>query len=108
MAISEISVRDLVGDTSALIDVREPDEYAAGHIPGAVNIPLSELPSRVNDCLVSSVVRVVCQSGGRSMRACEFLSQQAESEGATFVNVAGGTKAWIAEGFEVALGESPL
>lgn len=90
-----------------LIDVREVDEYVAGHVPGAVNVPLSELQDRVDDCMLGPVVHVVCASGGRSLRACEFLSNVPQAEGRSFVNVAGGTNAWIMAGHEVVTGESP-
>lgn len=57
-----------------IIDVREPEEFAQGRIPGAKNIPLGQLPDRYReiDPLRESVM--VCRSGGRSSRACEFLS----------------------------------
>lgn len=107
MSISEIDVHDLTDGVDALVDVREVDEYVAGHIPGAVNVPLSELTERVGECLLGPVVHVVCGSGARSQRACEFLSQQPGAEGMAFVNIAGGTRGWISHGREVVTGESP-
>lgn len=107
MAIGEISPQDLSAGFALLIDVREPDEYRVGHVPGAINVPLSELPDRVADCTSAATVHLVCQSGGRSLRACEFLSAQPGASGTTFVNVSGGTKGWIALGHEVVTGDSP-
>lgn len=107
MSISEITAGALPDDVEALIDVREPDEYAEGHIPGAVNIPLSGLVGRESECVRGPVVHVVCASGGRSQRACEHLSQYAGAGGTVFVNVAGGTRGWMSEGREVVTGESP-
>lgn len=100
-------MEEVASSDPVIVDVRERDEYADGHIPGAVNVPLSELESRIAECLLAPVVHVVCASGGRSMRACEFLSQSSAATGHTFVNIAGGTKAWIREGHEVAFGDSP-
>lgn len=83
-----------------LIDVRTPAEYAAGHVPGAVNVPLGFAPT--DPALAgldrSAPVYVICQSGGRSSRA----SDQLASAGFHAVNVEGGTSAWIAAGHEVA------
>ena len=107
MAISEIEISELIGNGAPIVDVRERDEYAAGHVPGAVNVPLSEIADRARDACLGPVVHVICQAGGRSMRACEFLEGRSETSGVTFVNVAGGTGAWIASGFEVVVGDSP-
>lgn len=108
MAYKELSVRDLaaLGEV-VLVDVREADEYASGHVPGAVNIPLSSVPERVGEFNGSQTVYVICQSGGRSARACEFLSGQAELASVEFVNIAGGTGGWILEGNDVVLGSQP-
>jgi rhodanese-related sulfurtransferase len=84
-----------------VIDVREPDEYQNGHVPGATLIPLSTVPDRLGD--VPPDVLVICQSGGRSLRAAEFLN----ANGVAATNVAGGTKAWIESGRPVAEGDEP-
>ncbi len=76
-----------------LIDVREPDEYAGGHIPGAENIPLGELPQRLPD--PSERVIVVCASGGRSARAAQLLTDLGVRD---VSNVLGGTLAYAREG----------
>jgi rhodanese-related sulfurtransferase len=52
-------------------------------------------------------IYVVCQLGGRSARACEFLSNLPEFDGSHFINVVGGTAAWIIEGNEVITGDRP-
>lgn len=80
-----------------LIDVRERDEYAAGHVPGAVNLPLSELGDRLGE-LPSEAFDVICQAGGRSARAVQAL----EARGYDATNVDGGTGEWIAQGRPVA------
>jgi rhodanese-related sulfurtransferase len=108
MSISEISVSDLAHHPAPIVvDVREIDEYQAGHVPGAINIPLSALVGRENECAVSGNVYVICQAGGRSMRACEHLSQLDQLSDVTFINVAGGTGAWILEGHKVVTGDQP-
>jgi rhodanese-related sulfurtransferase len=53
------------------------------------------------------IVYVVCQLGGRSARACEFLSNIPDYDNVQFVNVVGGTAAWIIEGNEVVTGDQP-
>ena len=91
-----------------LIDVREVDEYVSGHVPGAINIPLSELVGRESECGLGVTVYVICQAGGRSARACEHLSQRLNLQGVSFVNVLGGTGAWIAEDKKVVVGVDPV
>lgn len=100
--IPTVSVSDLPKDGLALLDVREDDEWAAGHAPGAKHIPLGELPDRVAELPDDMPVYVVCRSGGRSARAAAWLN----ATGWDAVNVAGGMKSWHAEGRNV-VGEQP-
>ena len=107
MSISEISISELAGLVEpTIIDVREVDEYISGHVPGAINIALSELVGREDECGLGPIVYVICQSGGRSLRACGHLSTIPSLEESTFINVAGGTGMWIVEGHEVAAGDT--
>lgn len=107
MPFSEILVSELDPDSlEFLLDVREVDEYVSGHVPGAVNLPLSSLVDNTDSIPTSGTVHVVCQAGGRSARACEFLSQLPAFANVSFVNVAGGTGGWIIEGGEVVSGAS--
>jgi rhodanese-related sulfurtransferase len=104
--IAEIHVNDLaplLAQGVVLVDVRMPDEYAEAHVPGAQLIPLPELPERHQDIPAADVVYVVCRSGARSLRACEFLV----ANGRTAVNVAGGTLAWLEEGHDAVSGDQP-
>ena len=106
MQVQEISVAELADrlDASAVVvDVRQPDEYLGGHVPGAVLIPLNDVPERFGELPTDREVLVVCRSGGRSYVASEFLV----ANGVRAVNVAGGTLAWIESGREVVEGESP-
>lgn len=57
-----------------IIDVREPGEYTSGHLPGAVNIPLGQLPNRTDE--VKEPVVLVCASGNRSGQAAQYLAEQ--------------------------------
>lgn len=108
MSISEVSIHELASlEGPILFDVREVDEYVSGHVPGAVNIPLSQVQDRATEFGRGTTVYVICQAGGRSMRACDYLAQLPELSGTTFVNVQGGTGAWIIEGHEVIAGDSP-
>ena len=77
----------------AVLDVREDDEWAAGHIEGATHIPLQELPARLGD-LPEGQTLVVCKVGGRSAQAVSYLAQQ----GFEVVNLAGGMLDWAAAG----------
>ncbi|MCU1542634.1 MAG: sulfurtransferase [Microbacteriaceae bacterium] len=97
--MNQITVSQLAAlDQATIIDVRESYEFAAGHVPGAVNMPLSELADRVGDVATSGAVHVICQSGGRSAQATGFLTEQ----GINAVDIAGGTSAWIAGGHPIA------
>ena len=74
-----------------LIDVREPYEFASGHVKGAMNIPLGTLPSKLGGLDPAAETYVICQSGHRSASAVRRLA------GAGFarpINVKGGTSAW--------------
>ncbi len=87
-----------------LIDVREPDEYTSGHVPGAISIPLGTLTDHLDQLDASGPTYMICGSGGRSRRAAELAEAQT---GLPTVNVDGGTKGWIASGRETVAGESP-
>lgn len=106
MSVHEVNVAELEAVLQAgarLVDVRETDEYTAGHVPGAVHVALGTVPDRLDAFSGAEPVYVVCRSGARSMRACEFLAQQ----GITAVNVAGGTLDWVAGGRAVVTGVEP-
>jgi rhodanese-related sulfurtransferase len=79
-----------------LVDVREGDEWAAGHAPGAVHVPLGEV-SNAASRFDGQQVLTVCRSGGRSAKAAEIL----EGVGVDVRNVAGGMPAWAEAGLPV-------
>lgn len=85
------------------LDVREVDEFAAGHVAGAVNVPLSELPQRAGE-LPAGEVHVLCRSGVRATKAAAWLDEN----GFDAVVVEGGSIAWAGAGRPlVAEGEQP-
>ncbi|MEG0268370.1 MAG: rhodanese-like domain-containing protein [Carnobacterium sp.] len=73
-----------------LVDVRELDEWNNGHVEGAIHVPLSEFPAAINQLKKDKEYFVMCHSGGRSSKACQYLAQ----EGFTVTNVMGGISAW--------------
>lgn len=73
-----------------IIDVREANEFTAGHIPKAINIPLSGLTQEHDKLEENKEYHVICLSGRRLLRACDFLG----SKGIDVVNVEGGMSAW--------------
>ncbi|MPZ66600.1 MAG: rhodanese-like domain-containing protein [Pseudonocardiaceae bacterium] len=86
---------DQVPDDAVLLDVREDDEWAAGHAPQAVHVPMNDVPARLDQ--ISSAagderLHVICRSGGRSAQVTAYLAQA----GWKAVNVDGGMKAWAA------------
>ena len=106
MTIKEVQVTELEAAMQAgarVVDVRETNEYVDGHVPGAVHVALGTVPDEIEAFRSDGPVYVVCRSGARSMRACEFLTQQ----GVDVVNVAGGTLDWIASGRGVVTGANP-
>ena len=87
-------------DGAVVLDVRNPDEYVAGHVAGAKLIPLGELGARQDEIPEGDPIYVICAVGGRSLKAAEAMAQA----GYNVVNVAGGTKAWIEQGRPVVTG----
>ena len=92
-----------LGDGAVLVDVREDDEYAEGHVPGALHVPLATVPARVDELPTDAPFFVVCAMGGRSARAVQFLRER----GLDATNVAGGTNAWVDSGRGVVTGTDP-
>ena len=76
---------------AVLLDVREPSEWNAGHVPGAEHIPLGELAARVDELPADAEILVICRSGNRSQQGRDILVA-AGLEQVTSVN--GGVRAW--------------
>lgn len=98
-ALLEVSVAEadrLRAGGHRILDVREDDEFAAGHISGAVHVPLMQLPARAVELDRDSDWLAVCRVGGRSLQATAYLSRL----GLRVANVAGGMEAWAGAGLE--------
>ncbi|BFU47932.1 rhodanese-like domain-containing protein [Krasilnikovia sp. MM14-A1004] len=78
-----------------LIDVREPDEWAAGHAPDAHHVPMMEIPARMAEIPMDADVVVVCRSGGRSGQVVSYLSGNGWDN---VRNLVGGMQSWAAVG----------
>lgn len=109
MAIPKITVEELAAAVAradervALVDVREPDEWADGHVRDARLVPLGSIPDHLDAFGTDGATDptyVICKSGGRSLHACEF----AAAHGKNVVNVIGGMMAWTAAGHDVTVG----
>lgn len=106
MDVPEIDIAELArlrAEGAPVIDVREPDEYTAAHVPGATLIPLATVPDHVDQVPADGTVYVICAKGARSLTAAEFYRAQ----GIDAVNVAGGTTAWVDAGRPVSTGMDP-
>jgi len=102
--VPQIGAEDGAGRVEAgalLLDVREPDEWLAGHAPAAIHIRLAEVSERMGDLPAGSEVVVICRSGVRSDRAAAFL----RANGFEAANLAGGMRAWAAAGLDVVTDE---
>ncbi len=95
--VPTVEVADLK-DGDFLLDVRENDEWQAGHAEGALHIPISEFVARYGELTQAAPqdgrVNVICRSGGRSAQVTNYLVQQ----GIDAVNVDGGMQVWEAAG----------
>ncbi|MCB9758752.1 MAG: rhodanese-like domain-containing protein [Alphaproteobacteria bacterium] len=98
-AAAEITVAQLAAAEPRpfVLDVRTPGEFADGHVPGAVNIPVGDLEGRLSelDAQKDASFAVICASGRRSAKATELLHANGW---AGAMNVPGGTSAWIEAG----------
>ncbi len=91
----DISAADLAQmlesqEPPAVVDVREAWEYRLGHVPGAVLVPLGQLPRNVDKLNPSRPTVIICEHGNRSQMAANYLAQR----GFDVFNVVGGTEAW--------------
>lgn len=91
MSGSENVSIDAISEDSTVLDVREDYEWEAGHIEGALHIPVDQIPSRLDDLDPDEDLHVICRTGGRSFRVTQWLI----ANGYSAVNVSGGMDAWI-------------
>lgn len=100
MTIEEVSATDANAAIEAgafLLDVRNDDEWQAGHAPNATYITLAEVDARRDEIPQGTPVIAVCRAGGRSLRAAEILA----AHGFAVRNLTGGMQAWAASGLPV-------
>jgi len=98
-ALDTLGATRFINDSHPIVlDVREPAEFAAGHLPNAKNIPASELDKRVGDLPSGKPVLVCCASGARSGRALGLLRKAGHEQ---VFNLAGGVSAWRQAGLPI-------
>ena len=102
--VPSVLVTEVLAD-AVLLDVREDHEWAAGHAPGALHVPLGDLPARLGELPADEELHVLCRAGGRAARAAAWLV----ANGVDAVVVEGGMGAWQDAGrpLEADPGESP-
>lgn len=101
--VNQVDVHELAAACQrgeVVLDVREPFEFAAGHVPCARHLPMHLVPSRIGAIPADTAVYVICATGNRSWQVCQFLERQ----GVTAYNVTGGTAAWQALGLPLEQG----
>lgn len=103
-AMREVNIAEFKADRDAgavpvLFDVRTPAEFAEGHVPGAINVPLDQVPDHLEKFAPhrDQEIYLICRSGGRSANAGRFL----QAHGYKVVNVMGGTMGWVSAGLPV-------
>jgi hydroxyacylglutathione hydrolase len=105
--IPQVSVREVHDNPNSgttIIDVRAPYEWAEGHIPGAIHIPLAELPARAGELAAAgNPVAVHCKGGGRSAIAASILRAKGL---ASVSNISEGFDGWTAAGYPATREES--
>jgi rhodanese-related sulfurtransferase len=100
--VSVTEAAELFSAGSFLLDVRESSEWEAGHIDGAVLIPLAELSTRMTEVPKDKTVLIICRSGNRSAQARDQLRAAGYTQ---VTSVDGGMNAWIAAGLPVVTGK---
>lgn len=104
--VPTVTVSDVppIGPDVVLLDVRESDEWDLGHAPGALHIPMSDVPARLDEIDIDAEVYVVCRQGGRSLAVVEYLSHV----GYEAIQVHGGMVSWQQNGLPLtADGDTP-
>jgi len=92
--VPSVTPNDVPAD-SYLLDVREPDEWEAGHAPGAHHVPMMEIPARMAEVPTDVDVVVVCRSGGRSGQVVSYLTGNGWDN---VRNLDGGMRSWAGAG----------
>ena len=95
--IDPVEADRLVADGALMVDVREDDEWAAGHAPEAVHLPMGQVVDRIDELPVERTIVCMCRVGGRSGSVALHLA----GSGYDVRNIAGGMQAWAAQGLPV-------
>ncbi len=99
----DIDVLESRPPDAVILDIREPEEYAHGHVPGAISLPQADLASRLDEIPRDRPVITLCERGMRSLRGAQFLIQMGITQ---VVSVTGGTAAWREAGKPLAFGDT--
>lgn len=94
-SVADVSIEEALkmwqNKEAVIIDVRTPEEYKDGHIPGVALIPIDQLPSRINEVPKDKKVLIICRSGNRSAKGTSLLRKNGFDN---VYNVTGGMLAW--------------
>ena len=104
--MSDVTMTEFVAaqaDGAFVVDVREPMEYRAGHVPGALLVPMRQVAEKAGELPQGEPVYVICASGNRSKSSTDQLRRM----GFEAYSVAGGTSAWANAGREIVTGPFP-
>ncbi|OJX41563.1 MAG: hypothetical protein BGO78_01790 [Chloroflexi bacterium 44-23] len=104
LEISVAKAHEYYSSGTLMLDVREPEEYESGHIPGSLLIPLGELPDRLSELARDEPIVVVCRSGNRSTTGRDILKRAGYEE---VTSMAGGMNQWKQLGYEIEFGAKP-
>ncbi|MDQ6872985.1 MAG: rhodanese-like domain-containing protein, partial [Gemmatimonadota bacterium] len=97
--IDAVELRRSARDKSVqVVDVRGPDEWRRGHLPGAIHIPLAALPERIGEVNASAPIVIHCKGGSRAAIAASFLQARGITNVSSLVD---GYEGWVKRGFEV-------
>lgn len=81
-----------------LVDIREPYEWATGHLPGAIHIPMNDVPDRLSEIPTDKPVVIVCEHGSRSLRVAQFLIDEDYTD---VYDMQDGTHGWRVKGLPI-------
>lgn len=102
LQVNTVTAATMQSQGAFMLDVREPDEWAAGHIEGATLIPLGDLPNRLAEVPKDRTIVVVCRSGNRSATGRDILLDAGYKQA---TSMSGGMNDWVADGYPVVTGE---
>jgi rhodanese-related sulfurtransferase len=104
ITVDELLAQVRENPSLVVVDVRRPPEYEAGHVPGALHLPLDRLPQDQGRLDPSRPTAVICAGGYRSVTAASLLRRSGFSD---LRDVVGGTSAWVAAGLPVETAPGP-